>query len=83
MINLKEWHHGYIGIVGLFFGILYLQYWLIFLSIVLIIDEIIQILTDNQYGGILHIIYIKTIYKISLIKKINLWLDKLFGKENV
>jgi len=83
--NFKEWHHGYLGIILLIIAFAvklkaWLKYLLIFLAIVLLIDEVIQIVTDNQYGGILHNIYIATLYKIPFIKQFNIWLDGLFGK---
>lgn len=77
---MTGWNHGYLGILLLIIGIIFKIYWLIFLSAVIIVDEIIQIITKRQYSGFLHIIYVRTLYKIKLVRNFNIWLDKIFGK---
>jgi len=73
-------HHGYIGILLLIIAAVFKINWLLIISVVLIIDELIQMITKNQYGGFIHWLYVNTLYKIPLIKKINIWFDKLLGK---
>ena len=81
----NEVNHGYWGILAIgisyFLEILWLKYLLIFFGIILVIDEIIQIILKRQHGGFIHNIYIMSLYKIPLIKKFNIWVDKILGKK--
>ena len=78
---MKGWNHGYLGLLLIVLGIIFKWYWVIFVGAIIVIDEIIQIITGKQYGGFLHIIYVKTFYRIKFIRDFNIWLDKLFGKK--
>jgi len=77
--NPKQWHHGYLGVILLIVWYFIPSYWLLIPAIVLIVDEILQILLFGQYGGLLHRLYVKTLYKIKWIKDFNDFLDRLFS----
>ena len=75
----NQWHHGYLGFILILMDICWFQSgWLFWVAIVLVLDEISQIIWFGQYGGLLHWLYIKTLYKIPIIKKFNIWMDGLF-----
>lgn len=77
----KGWNHGYLGLALLALGIWLGSWWFLVPGIILVVDEISQIIMKDQYGGLLHWIYVNTLYKIPLIQKFNIWLDGLFGKD--
>jgi len=74
------WHHGYLGIGFLIAYVIFWKWWLFLIGGILVLDELSQVFIFGQYKGVLHWIYIKTFYKINIIKKFNLFLDNLFGK---
>ena len=81
---LKQWNHGYLGIILLLLCI-WLKgfwFWLCFIfGSILFIDELIQIfIFKNQYRGFIHWFYVNTLYKIKWIRDFNHWLDGVFGK---
>jgi len=78
---MKGWNHGYLGIALVVLGYFIEWYWLVFVGAIIVVDEVIQIVTGRQYGGLLHTLYVNTLYKIPIVKKFNIWMDKLFGKE--
>lgn len=80
--RLKGWNHGYLGAVLIFVGVYFNLVWLIILGLTIVVDELYQIISKNQYGGILHWLYIKTLYKIPFVKRFGEWMDKLFGGKN-
>lgn len=83
-ITFKQWHHGYLGdimfLVGLYFG--GWGIWLQFSGLILRVDDTIQHyaqLTIPDFRSILHRLYVKYLWPIPIIQKINKWLDRLFG----
>jgi len=79
--NLYEWNHGYLGIILLLIDVIGLHWWFVgIIGAILVIDEITQIFIFGQYGGLVHHLYSR-LYKFKWIRKLNEWLDRLFGKE--
>lgn len=77
----KGWHHGYLGALLVVIGIYFEIWWLITIGLVIVIDELYQVATKKQYSGPLHWLYVNTLYKLEIVKKINALFDKLFGKK--
>lgn len=79
----KQWHHGYLGFILLLVSALFkdkkVKRILIILGAIILIDEVYQWIVDDQYAGLLHWLYVNTLYKIDFIKDFNILLDKLFG----
>ena len=82
------WQHGYLGIALLIvcYFIRKDRNWFFWVCLsvgtILFVDEIVQVVTDNQYGGLVHWLYIESgLYDVGWIKDFNHGLDKLFGKE--
>jgi hypothetical protein len=83
-------HHFWIGILMLisaFYGVfhgwsIYLIWVVVIFGGWLIIDEICQHVkqqSDPEYRSPVNRLYTKTLWKIPLIRAINIWFDKLFG----
>ena len=81
MVFDKGWHHGYLGFALWLLGLMANWPIVSIIGFLIMFDELLQILTNNQYGGILHKIYVKTLYKIKFIRRFNEWLDRKFGKD--
>ena len=79
--KFNEMHHGYIGLIFLICGFIFMKGWLFAVAIIILADEAYQIINDDQYGGPIHKLYVATLYKIPWIKKFNIWVDRLLGKE--
>ena len=77
--NPFEWHHEYLGVILLIVNIFWWNVWLFTIGLILVIDGISQ-LWLGQRNGVLHWIYIRTLYKIKLIREINAFLDRAFKK---
>ena len=85
----KGFHHFYIGIVILLIWFYMLTYKennivsLLILSSIIIIDDILQHirqLKQPKYRSPLNRLYGKYLYKISIIKKLNIIFDRIFKK---
>ena len=76
----NEWNHEYLGWLGLIISIFWFNPWLFWISVILTVDGIIQLFV-GQYSGLLHWLYVNTLYKMEWVKKFNVWLDNLFGKK--
>jgi len=80
------WQHGYLGVIMMVAGYYIQLKWklcgriLFAIGAVLAVDEVYQIVSGNQYGGLVHWLYIKTLYRVEWIKEFNIWLDGVFGK---
>lgn len=77
----NEWNHGYAGLLFIGLGFWWGWPWLWIFGLILVIDEISQIVWFGQHGGLIHWLYIKTLYKIPIIRNINKWFDNFFGKK--
>jgi len=86
-----EAHHFYWGwlLLLIFFVLIFVEWipvWFLivgfYLSGIMVIDDIIQHIRqrkDKTYRSPLHKLYGKYLYKIGWIRKLNVWVDKLFG----
>ena len=95
-MSYKEWHHAYLGIILTALGLLitfigiWVGTWAIILGLVLIvlglyiyIDDLYQHLrqkNDPAYSSPLHKLNSYLSIKFSIIAKLNVWMNKLFGK---
>jgi len=81
--NLREWNHGYLGVILILIDAIWLNWWFVrIIGAILVLDEVTQIFIFGQYGGLVHHLY-KPLYKNKWIRKLNEWLDRLFGKRKV
>lgn len=82
--EFKGIHHGFIGIVLMFVGFI-----LVFISpavgtIAVVLG--LWIFMDDflfhgfGYESFIHGLYIKYLYRFEWVKRVNIWFDKLFGK---
>lgn len=84
----NQWNHGFLGIALLILCyFLKKRNWFFWICLIfgaiLFVDEIYQVVTGDQYGGLIHWLYIKSgLYEVEWIRDFNIWLDKLFGKSN-
>ena len=86
--NWREWNHEFLGWLLLIVGavLYFFTSWTVTgsaclsIGFILTVDGLYQ-LWKGQDKGVLHELYISTIYKWEWVKKFNLWLDRLFGKE--
>lgn len=84
--NLFEWQHGYLGLVILVIGLVFYKkqskyrWWFIGIGGFIVADELSQIFIFGQYGGLLHWLYIHTLYKIDIIQEFNYFIDGITGK---
>lgn len=77
--NYKDWNHGYLGIALLIAYIFYPSLWLLWPGIILVVDEIIQMFI-GQYNGLIHWIYIHTLYKFEWVRKFDTWFNEKFRR---
>ena len=75
--RFNEWHHGYLGFAMIIFGAVFQIWWVLIVGSIIFLDEVSQIWL-GQHGGILHLVYIKTLYKIKIIRELNEFLDRVF-----
>ena len=80
----NEWHHGYLGLLLLLINSLFkdrkVRIWIYIIAGIIIGDEAYQWIVDDQSAGILHWIYVNTLYQIPFVEEFNIWLDGVFGK---
>lgn len=86
---MKGFHHFYLGLVlslAAFWGMLRsgsaLFPVIFFVSLLIMIDDFIQHWiqkTTKDYLSPLHLLYAETLYKIKFIRKLNEFIDKIFG----
>ena len=84
-------HHFYLGIVILLLGFYGLFYWnpnilliVIIIGLIIIADDIYQHyrqLYDINYHSPLHKLYVNTFGKLKIIRIINQFFDKIFGRK--
>ena len=76
-MNINEWHHGYLGFAMIIVAAIFNIWWILIIGSIIFLDEVSQI-WYGQHGGLLHWLYIKTIYKIKIIRELNEFLDRVF-----
>ena len=78
--NPREWHHGYLGLVLVALSFLWGGAWLWVPGAILVIDDAAQ-----HFFGLtpspIHVLYVKYLWPIPVVQRLNRWLDNLFGKE--
>lgn len=75
----NEWNHEYLSIVLIPLGIWLDNWWIIGAGILVLVDGITQLIWCGQHGGLLHVIYINTLYKWKWVQDFNRWMDKIFS----
>ena len=78
----KGVHHYYIGEVLTILGMIYGNWPLFIIGLLIRFDDFWQHLNqiDNRdYRSFLSRLYEKTLWKIPIIQKLNAWVDKIFG----
>ena len=75
----NQWHHEYLGVFLIIIDLILHTYWIGIIGLILVLDGLTQLFWFGQYGGLLHELYVRTLYKLDCIKKFNRWMDKLFG----
>ena len=77
-INLKEWHHGYLGLILFIIGCLINSLALVITGFALIVDDIIFHISG---WSPLHALYALIYHRSALVRAINAWFDRLFGRK--
>ena len=78
--NWRETHHGYYGLVLIALSFLWGGAWLWVPGAILMIDDVAQ----HSFGltpSPIHVLYVKYLWPIPVVQRLNRWLDNLFGKE--
>jgi len=82
-LNLKQWHHGYLGIALCLIGILGSRTLFVVLGLILLIDDVVQhavqYITRTEWASPLHRAYSWVYGRVALVRRVNNWLDTLFS----
>jgi len=76
--NPREWHHGYLGLVLIALSFLWGGAWLWVPGAILMIDDVAQHFFGCDPSPI-HVLYVKYLWPIPFVQKLNRWVDDLFG----
>ena len=77
--NPREWHHGYLGLVLIALSFLWGGAWLYVPGAVLVVDDLAQHFLGLDPSPI-HRVYVKYLWPIPVVQRVNVWLDRLFGR---
>ena len=75
--NPREWHHSYLGALMLLVGWLVGAWWCCWLGVLLVADDVLEHTTGI---GPLLWLYGHTLYRLACVRRLNVWLDRQFGK---
>lgn len=93
MMDAKGVHHGYLGLALMLAALLMILYtsisiWVCVIMTVLgmwfFIDDFIQHVRQRKnpdYRSVLNLLYGMTLYRIPFVKKLNVFIDKIFGQK--
>lgn len=85
-LTLRAWHHGYLGILIIALGLwLHWPWWVIAKGATLLLDDLlqhtVQIITKNpNWQSPLKRLYGWVYARVPLVRRVNAWLDSLFGR---
>lgn len=84
-LTLRAWHHGYLGILIAGLGLaLHWSKWIVAVGLVILLDDIVehsvQLITHNTgWQSPLKRLYGWFYVRVPLLRRVNAWLDSLFG----